>query len=400
MEPKKSYLDLMGPRFFIEMDGKSIEDLLPHIVSFEYKDNDKKADELSIHFSNKSLLWQDDPRFLKGTKIKTRWGYPGGDVSTVRQMTVVGVELSMNTDIPGIVLKAFDKRHEMSLKTSTKGRARNWGFKSSTDIARAIAKEHGLKFEGEDSKDARKEFRHQTANVNDVALLNNLADKLHWDFYVDGSTLHFHKKRLKSGVSDQNFEYTYFTDGRGTLLEFSTDLDLKKKAKTGQVGVDPKTGKVISAHADATTTEDQKTGQYSPIILSRGLIYREAPFFVPTAETNKSIVDKHTKAEKGDEELKGLEASITVVGTPKLQSKTMVKISGVGRTYSGNWRVTEARHIIKPSGQVYITTCDMKRNALSIGDKKGKVGTAGTAATKEQQRVTIFMDTGGITRFR
>lgn len=390
----QSFLDFMGPRFYLEIDDRDATDLMPHIKQFEYKDNEKKKDELTLSLSNKGLQWQDDWRFVKGTKIKARWGYPN-DMSDVKIMTVTQVSVSMPPDPPTIKITAMDAgRTKLGGKLKEHdGKPRAWGFKSSSDIAKEIAKRHGFKVDIEDSKDARKEYRHQTAAMTDVELLSGLASKLHWDMYVENGTLHFHKKRLSA---TPEFEFTYYTDAQGTLLEFSSDLYKKKKGgKTGKAGADPKTGKPVAVDADGKSTGESKAGKYAVIEMDKGSI------LMPTAETNQNVITIHARAQQGKLDMSAVKAEVTVIGTPKLTAKRMIRINGVGKVYSGVWRVEEARHVVQPSGQVYVTKCSLKRNAVGKGDKKDKVNgnDKDKGNDKKNEPVVIFMPQGGISPF-
>jgi phage protein D len=384
-----SYRDFFSPRFFLEIAGKDATDLMPYISKFEYKDNEKKADELTITFNNSGVRWQDDFRMARGVPIKVRWGYVN-DVSDTRQMNVVNIELACPADIPTLQLTAYDIKKEMSKKGKAEGvPSKNWGRKSSSDIAAAIARKHRLSVDVYPSGDARKEERVQTAAVDDMTFLTQLATQLHWDCFVEAGVLHFHPKRFGSAPK---FEFTYFTDRTGTCLDFSSELDLRKLPKTGKASADPKTGKPTEEKADGKTTDESLTGYFLiDTELGAGMFTPS----VPTPESDAGVVKKHAKAQQAGLELAARKAKISVIGTPMLTSKVMIRVNGVGNTSSGVWRVKEARHVIEPSGNIYTTECDLVRNADGMGNsKKDKANGGNDKATDADgnKKETVVID--------
>jgi phage protein D len=392
-----SGFDYLAPRFFLEINGRDAQDLMPYILEFEYKDNEAKADELSLTISNKGIRWLDDFRLKKGTVIKTRWGY-ANSVSTVREMHLVKIESEFpEADIPSIKLLAYDRSKTISKRTDkSQNRPKVWGNVSSSDIAKAIAKQHKLKMDIENSNDARKEFRIQPATMDDMGLLHSLAYLLHWDFYIEAGILHFHSKRHNQSAK---YEYVYYTDRSSTLIDFSSSIDLKSLgSKTGKAAADPQTGK---SNESGGQSKEPVSSEYAEINANVGSISYESEekgaASFPSAETNPTVVAKQAKAQQEAIELSATKAEMTVVGNPKLVSKGMVVVNGVGRTYSGSWRVIEATH--KISSSVYTTSCELKRPGRGgKAEKKadGASSTTSEAKTEGPNTVTIEAPIGSI----
>jgi Bacteriophage probable baseplate hub protein len=400
-----------APRFFVEIDGKSFKDVMKYVMTFEFTDNDKRSDELVLGISNVGLRWQDDLRFSGGTRLKCRWGYPG-DVSDTRQMIISNVTVSNpENGVPALSLQAMDIRHTLNKTAHPK----NWGPISSSAVAQQIARRYGLSTDVADSGDARKESRTQGCDTSDMQYLMALAEKLHWDCYVEGGKLHFHPKRLQARPE---FEFEYFTDGSGTLLSVDADLNLKRAKKQGAVSADSKTGE--SANASGTSgpytggysiDNDDGTGQVvgSPQVSQDGnqqplssqarAPNASSPLMCSIPESDAKVTTLHAKARQAREELKALTANMHVVGTPKLRARSMVKLTGIGQAYSGVWRIKSARHVINQTS--YSLTCELARNALSKGKKDSKKdGNNQGAGTKDPNTsVVILTDTGGFKPF-
>lgn len=66
-----------------------------------------------------------------------------------------------------------------------------------------------------------------------------------------------------------------------------------------------------------------------------------------------------------DKEADLYKSELVILGNPKLKGDTIIKITGVGDKYSGNWFVDSTRHVLK-GGQAYKTTLELVRNSLGI----------------------------------
>jgi phage protein D len=408
--PRTNYF---APRFFVEVDGKPFKEVMKYIMTFEFTDNDVRSDELVLGISNTGLRWQDDLRFSQGTRLKCRWGYPG-DVSDTRQMVITHVTVS-NPDngVPALSIQAMDLRRSLDKQAHP----RNWGAISSSACASQIARRYGLDKDITDSGDARKESRIQGCDVSDMQFLMSLAEKLHWDCFIEGSKLHFHPKRLNARPE---FEFEYFTDGSGTLLSVESELNLKVAAKAGAASADPKTGAPASASGskgpfagDYLINTDDGSGQVvgSPQASQDGSgrpLAGQArapadgqPFMCSIPESDAKVTVLHAQARQARTELKAVTASARMVGTPRLRARSMVKLSGIGAAYSGVWRIKSSRHSLTTTS--YGVSCELARNALSKGKTADKTADGSNNKTPGVQdpnaSLVIITDTGTIRPF-
>lgn len=425
---RKSYYNYFAPTFFLRIGGKPANDLKKYIVRYEYADNTgKKADTLTLTINNKGLRFNDDPRFHKGVRIQTRFGYPH-NMSDMYELVVSKVRASADdSGQPVIVITAKDVRKE----ATKDGKAKNWGPVASSDIVREIARRWGLNRKElgtrakqeelakrvsstvvdhggvaksiEDSNDARKESKIQPASMSDIQFVMHLAEKLNWDAYFKGGNLFFHPPKLNKAPK---LSYVYYTDGSGTLASFEVSIDYDKKGKTGKTGADDKTGKTNSASSDNKSSSKSHTGDHLlDIDTDRGALYARGrsdrhELSGPSAETDPRVMKKQADAKQQKNALSAITAEIRVVGEPKLLSRDIVRLQGVGRAYSGNWRVKESKHTINATGQIYVTSAKLERNALNLGDKKDKVSSGNnkkaTDATRNPNTLVIYTDTGAL----
>jgi len=375
MKAASSYTEILGPRLYIKVNNDFAKDIMDNVTHFTFTDDEKKADVLQLTVANPANKFTDDPRFQKGVMFSLVWGYPS-DLSRARQVVINKARPSFkNSGPPLMEMVAFDIRYEMA-KVST---SRNWGAVSSSDVAKEIAKSYNLDMDIEESKDARKQARVQPAGTNDVMYLHTLAGKLNWDFYIEGTKLHFHHKRYDASPY---MEYTYFTDPLGTMLEFVPEVDLNKPPKVAVSGSNHKDNKNAKATADSSTDGSPKLGQAIVDLTPKELYFAylsgkfnskvSEPLTKPSPETDKKVVKAHAFALSQKIDMNAVKATLKVVGTPKLKARDIVRILGVGQTYSGNWRISSTKHIIEAKGGTltYVTELKLSRNALGGAAKK------------------------------
>ena len=240
MSVVNSYTELFGPRFFLEADGALARDIIPYITRFEYDEEENKISTMRIVVANPYFRFKDDPRFKEGARFRVRFGYPG-DFSDVKN-AVISRALSHypSGGVPTIDMVAFNLEKDLN-KTAN---PYNYGPVSSSSIATIVAKRYSFATDIEESNDGRRQHRVQPAGVSDIQYLFSLANKLNWDCYIQGATLHFHKKRYDSASA---LEFIYYTDRKGTLLSFNPEVNMNKPPATKVAGADSRGGKAADA---------------------------------------------------------------------------------------------------------------------------------------------------------
>lgn len=397
----RSRHDLLGPLFLLKAGNKLSEDIAADVTKFEFNDDEKKNAQLKLVVANRGLKYLDDDRFREGVNFEVRWGYVN-DISDVFKAYIVRAKPVFPQDgVPTIEMVAFDVRREMNKR----GQPKNWGPVQSSDVAREIATRYGLQADIEDSMDNRKNDRLQPASMTDIQYLQSLASPINFDCYVEGDTLHFHHKRYELSPS---LVFWYYSDARGTLLDFSPEIDTSKPPGQGKTGADTKTGaahKKSATDADTGTklgrvtinAGDAKVGdvQNDPTVLvgigeyPYGKTYSMVAdigamnkYYIEkaTAEHDAKVAAIHAVADRQKVDMSAVKASATIVGTPRLKAKQNIRIEGVGRTYSGVWRVESVVHTISADNQTYVCKLKLTRNALNKPKDNSKGGGSGSGS--------------------
>jgi len=385
----RNYADVFAPRIFIEADGELAADIAVDIVKFEFEDDEKKPNELKLTVNNKAGKYTDDPRFAEGVTFRVRWGY-ANDLSPIYAVVIAKAKPKYPGpgQVPTIEMVAWGLEHAMNRSA----RPKNWGKVSSSDVAREIAKRYSLKYDGEESNDARAAARVQPANVSDIQYLQSLASLINWDCYISGDTLFFHKKLLNARPE---LTFSYFNDATGTLMEFTPDVKMGKPGDNKKTGADAKVGFAVAAASvpfgglvalggfNALSNVLSRSGKvgiapkkgvfanvsYNPFG-KFGIPVGQSPIADPTPEKDKKTVQAHANAARQKIDMSAIEAGMKAIGTPRLQARKVIRIENVAKTYSGNWRVKNSKHSIDSSG--YIVTAKLTRNALDKGKDKAK----------------------------
>lgn len=347
MSVVRSLGDVYAPRFFLEADGVLANDLIPLCMKFEFEEEEKKLPKLTLTFANPNMKLLDDPRFEEGVKFRVRFGYLN-DMSDIKVATIAHARPHYGAGMPTMEMIAMNLQGMNKAANSV-----NWGAISSSDVAKKIAAKHGYKTEIEDSKDGRRQSRVQPAAVTDLQYLMGLAKPLHWDCYLDKDTLHFHPIAYTGTAS---LEFTYFTDRMGTLIKFSPDVNMTAPPAVKTASSDPKHGEgQTEGRRDVGAGEERRKGYSTKAAFGMDYIV------TPTPETEPHVVAAHGEAGAKKIDMKAIKSTAEMIGTPRLAARTMIRIAGVDKIYTGNWRVTKAKHTIDTHG--YRTSVNMSRDA-------------------------------------
>jgi hypothetical protein len=179
-----------APVLFLWIDGKDASDLLRITTSFSHKMSTAKAAETTFVMRNDKRKLLDDPRTFPNKIWKFRYGF-FGDISK----TVTGI-------LRGVDPKYRDKRtvtftlYDASLNLSQASSGKTWGMIPSSEVARRIAKAHGMEAVVDPSNDKPKRALVQPMNVNDMQYLRDLAADIDFEVFVEGSPqrLYYRKK--------------------------------------------------------------------------------------------------------------------------------------------------------------------------------------------------------------
>ena len=104
-------------------------DVSDDVIAFEFEDDEKKADKLSLKVDNFTLSYFDNPIFRKGNIIEFTFGYPGRS-APLRRCVIQKVKGGRQLTV---------EAHAMSMVMHKIKRSRTWENKTLVEIAQAIA---------------------------------------------------------------------------------------------------------------------------------------------------------------------------------------------------------------------------------------------------------------------
>lgn len=339
-----------APIFYVlvQVEGKAAADRIDAtdtITSFEYEDDEKKADKLTLEVDNFDLEQFDVPTWRPGNKLIVTWGYPG-HMSPQRICIIQKVTGSVKLKIEALSLAILMNK---DIKNKTYENTRR------SEIVHAIAKDYGYGEEHRDIEETTATYEHITqARMSDAQFMKKLADAEHFEFYVDYDGLHWHSRRL--GQKPLRVLQYYLPPGVGDILTFEVENNIF--AKPGQI-----TAKARNPLSKTTSTgeaSDKKTErvalQPTPEVYDKAtgdftLKTQAASSEVrPTTETNPAQVKKEADGAFKRAAATAVKLDLDMVGDPGVVAKSVLDIRGISKRLSGLYYVKTANHKIDSSG--------------------------------------------------
>ncbi len=309
------------------------------VQKLTFEDNDKAADKAKLEIQNWDLKFPDDPTFDRGNRLYLSWGYEG-NLSPERELVITDW-----TPGPVFGVEALAKAVLMNRFPVDE----SYYGQSYSDVANKIAKRNGYAGTALHIQDVP--FKVESIiqpNMSDAQFMRQLAKKLGFLFFVDGSGFHFHPRAY--GQASRK-TITYGVD----LMAFPS-FEKAPAAQPGAVTAkakDPITKKKIEERADnaslkgrpglATQMEvyDKRTGEASlrPDVAKESVV----------AMTGSPA---EVKAKAAGLAAKSLgvpkKCTVPVRGDPQFQAKTILTMKGIGRRLSGNYYCAQAMHTVEP----------------------------------------------------
>lgn len=356
--------DTFAPVYWIRLGGKRLpDDLAQRILSVSVDEEDGKLAKVDVVFMNSDLALLDTDALRNEQALSVQWGYVG-------DMAMASIDGTVRK-VAGFkerTVTAYGEAHAMAGKT----RSKTWGHVRYSDVAKTIAGFWSLKPVVTDTKVIHTQVA-QT-NESDYKLLARLAEEVGYEFFVSEQELHFHPKEY--GAVPE-LALMYYNGQDGTLLEFEPEeSSLGEASEIAVAGVDPMEKVPVEARASNATADREAvgpTGGYYSISGETGAA-TYSPMAVNTSRRVASAASTQEEAkEKADGEFAKAEsrvvsARVVTVGNRLLRPGIIVTIYGVGKLYSGNWRVCKAVHTLGPNG--WTVEAKLERNTTADGSGK------------------------------
>lgn len=338
-----------APRFDIRIAGSSLSaNVSNQVMNVTFEGDLDIAAMFTITLRNPDNLLLDSALFDFGTRVEIHIGY-GNDLRPMMLGEITSLEPSFpEGGVPTLRISGYDLSYRM------RNNQRDRTFENVTDsqIATQIAIDAGLIPVVDASSIFHREKLQRSGS--DMALLKELAQANFFEVYVQWDTLYFQQPRPQT-------EAVMLEWGKN-LSSFSPRISSGSLAGTQVVrSYNEELAQTVVASAAASDfdldTLQERLGSSALDLLSslgRRLIYDEKV---------ASTADALTVAKSAMQELlDGLyEGSGSCIGIPELQAGQYILIQGVGKRFSGTYRIRKVTHTIDEGG--YRTNFDVTQKS-------------------------------------
>ena len=320
------------------------------VLSLHFDDDERKADKLTLQIRNEDLSQFDDPIWKKGGWIVVAWGYAG---------RMCAQRLCLIESVKGfhpLSVTALAKSVLMAKKTQ------NRTFRDATrsEVVTQIADEWGYDAENRDIEETTERFEDiAQASITDAAFLTRLAAKEGFEFYVDHTGFHWHKRKVGERPVR---EIQYRADATGAAGDYIpgtanvTNDITAKPGRTRNRSRNPIEGENNDEVADASQDEDEDVlSRFSGIFDHNDqfrLVYDDpgSEEERSTPEQSSESVSREARARRRRTVQTAVKMTLEIVGDPDMYAKTVVKLTGWGKRLSQNYWVQKVTTDIGPGG--------------------------------------------------
>ncbi|MEJ2660675.1 MAG: phage baseplate assembly protein V, partial [Desulfobacteraceae bacterium] len=291
-----------------------------------------------VLLNNADLRLTDSPLFSVGKDVEIHMGY-AGNLKPMMLGEIVAVASSFpESGAPTMSITGYDKSHRLRHNLKT----RSFHYTTANLIAAQIAAEN-LLIPIVDP--VAEPFETITQNGSDMSFLRHLARRTFFETYVHWDKLYFRFPRpqteavfLEWGKNLSSFSPRLSTSGQVGLMSIR---DYDQKLAQTIVGLVP----VIATDFNLDNIVER---------LGDGILDQLTQFGSKcmSDETIGSFPDALTFAKAVMEELlEGMfEGNGATIGIPELRAGEMIDVSGIGKQFSGKYRLRKVTHTIDGGG--------------------------------------------------
>jgi len=346
-------IDYYAPRFEIEVNKKRLPQ--EAVISVDVDESIDKPGMFTLSLNEgldietQKFTWLDSDLIKPGNKVMISFGY--ATQSGIFRGKIKALSPSFpSTGIPTLRVEGYDLSHDLQKKESK--------FKDKDvkypDVAEEIAKKNDLIAAGVEDKTKKYSRVKRKKNESDYALLERLAKKIGYEFFVRDETLYFRSPRDDESKK-ASFEF------RKNIISFNPRLTTTPTVNEVKVtGWNKKSKKPIVA-----------TAKISEIKSSVGIPDFEK--IVERSEGKKIKIRLEGRVVESEDEAKILAigelkrkndgfigGTLECIGNPDLRPGMNIEITKVGKNwFSGMYYIKGAKHSLSDSG--YTTTLDVRR---------------------------------------
>ncbi len=292
-----------------------------------------------------SVKWIDDSLFEQGNPVDIRIGYRD-ELESIFVGEVTGLEPQFASQQASIlIVRGYDRRHRMMGKR----RSRTFQNMKDSDIAAQIAGDWSLKPEVTDTR-VRLEYVLQH-NQTDFEFLQARAHRIGFESFVSGDRLSFRPRPTESAASLR------LTRESGLLDFCARSSSVGQFASVQVQGWSPQSKREVSSRSAAG--DERRVGATRGA--ARALEGTEA-LAVRSPVGSQAEADQLAQAWLDEMALQYIVGDGECVGRADLRPGVVVEIAGLGRRFSGDYYVTQARHTLRPASG-YRTAFSARKNS-------------------------------------
>lgn len=298
------------------------------------------------------LVWLDSDLFDEGTEVEIHMGY-GSDLSLLLQGVVTGTTPSFpQGGLPTLTVRGSSHYRKLQQKHRRKP------FESSTDsdLAAEAASDLGLNSVVQVTEAQIPLI--SPKGLSYAEILRKRAERIDYEVVVKETTLYFERPG-------------YITNPSPVLtLEWGRDLsnftpDLSSFEKVTKVTV--RSSQTAQGRGKAPIVGVAEAGQESEIMgdrsasqIARDAFGEKEILYEDHNVANQQEANDIAQAQLDAKSIGYISGSGSCIGNPHLRARSVIRLEGLGRRFSGNYYVTSATHTINASG--YITSFEVKKN--------------------------------------
>jgi phage protein D len=339
------------------------------LMSLKFSDHVRKRDKLELTLRNDDYRLFEYPAFARGQKLRVTWGWPGR-MGAPRRMVVRKVK---GGDVISVTA------HCVSIMLDRKRHARFMEGVTDSEFVRKVAAEHG--YTGTLVHIEETTTRHditQLRQMTDARMLRRLAQRNGFEFYIDATGLHWHKRPTdRAPVRTLH----YRTDpGQGRILDAPRiDADLSKGvAKVRVLARDPIRKVAVDESVGITDEQDVSLGKddelFDPDDPSMGLraarISTEEVFsggLMTAAEAKAFAAGRYRETAVARYKM-----SFMIIGDAQIAAKQIIAVYGMTEVVDGLYFVKEAITEITPGTFHMSLKCEKDALPKVTASKKNK----------------------------
>lgn len=325
---------------FIRIDGEDLpSEAMDDLIEVTVVSSCHLPDMITIHLHDEALKWVEEGPFTLGSGVEiAAEPEEGGSSQTLFKGEITSLEPFFGEGTHAeLLVSGYDRSHRLHRGTHSKAYVQS----TDSDVANQIAREAGLQAQVDATTEVYDHiFQHNQTHMD---FLTERARRIGYEFFVVDNTLHFRQAtpngdalELEWGNQLRSFR------PRLTLVEQVDEVIVK--------GWDPKNRQAITGQANGGQAEPDIGQSQSGAQLASDAF--DSARRVVVGRSVKSQAEADTLAQAVLDEISGayIEAEGICYGQPGLRAGGVVRLSALGRRFSGTYFVTEATHYYRADG--------------------------------------------------